>query len=427
MRNTGIAGNIIYIDGFKCEKVDPDFVDGDGKYPEGDEIKISDYQKSLDDVEKKKDLMDSKYNDPLMIYSNSEKLEKKMNAENRLKRVAASAFELDDIIFIKEGTILGRTLTDRELLEKDRKGKMGSYEELRENVEENKCAVIGNYLRLIMRDSETDSVIENIEDYIKAPQKTFKDIVGATVVDGNDKNTEIKNDTSSDEDVQDIIDSPDAPNITSSQDISKVTIDGNEYVVFGQNGSFGSERLRDTRTFSEGGCGPTALCTALYAFGYTGDPVLLNQAGSDVSAESHAIAVNKVRAQGKLPPNVKVKVHGYNDLPGTADEFYNEVKEALMKKHAVVMDMREGDKSTGIYGNVYGPDSPGWNGGPHAHWAPLIGYHPKTDEAYVANTCGEKKWYSLRKMMDTTFEAHQNPELTDEGLWVATWVEIYTE
>ncbi len=420
----GIAGNIIYIDGFKCEKVDPDFVDGEGKYPEGEEIKIDDYQKTLEDVENNTGLMDSKYRPPNKEYSNSVELEKRINAENKVKKMAATAFSLDDTILIKEGTILGRTLTDRELLEKDRKGKLGTYEELRENVDEETCGVIGNYIRIIMRDDATDSVIENVEDYFKAPEPLFKEMLGATVVDGDSRGVEPKPGTMDDPEVRDIVDDPEAPNIESPQDIQIVKIGGKTYTIIGQNGTFGSKRLRDGRTFSEGGCGPVALCTALYAFGYRGDPVLVNKAGSDVTATSHAIAVNRLKAQGKIPSSVRVIVHEHKDLPNNADDFYNEVRDALLKEHVVVMDMREGDKSKGIFGNVYGPDSPGWGAGQHAHWAPLIAYFKKTDEAFVANTCGERKAYSLRKMMDATFEAVANPSLTDEGTWVGTWIEI---
>ena len=56
-------------------------------------------------------------------YSNSAALENRINAESAVKNEASTALYIDDMIFIKEGTVLGRTLTDRELLEVERKGR----------------------------------------------------------------------------------------------------------------------------------------------------------------------------------------------------------------------------------------------------------------------------------------------------------------
>src|SRR5699024_9019435 len=99
----------------------------------------------------------------------------KLNAESAVKEAANTAITINDseegeIVFIKEGTVLGRTMTDREVVEKIRKDTPHPYEYYRpdstagsageatgddaaeENEEENEDKVIGNYIRIIMRD-----------------------------------------------------------------------------------------------------------------------------------------------------------------------------------------------------------------------------------------------------------------------------------
>lgn len=240
------------------------------------------------------------------------------------------------------------------------------------------------------------AVLENVEDYVKPPKSgPRKATVGAGI-----------SLTTSPEYVGD--------------DHYRIVINGNVYEIDGQNESaIGQERLRDGRTFSVGGCGPVALTTALRVFGYKGSAIEVNQAGSDVSATSHGVAVRKLVAQGKVDQDVKVKVHEKGSLPGDAESFYQEVKEALLKGHIVVMDMREADKSTGNYGDVYD------NGGENAHWVPLIAYDIMNDQAFVANTCGKRQWFSLKRMLYSTFEAVSGKVFSNESGWVGTWVEIY--
>ena len=199
-----------------------------------------------------------------------------------------------------------------------------------------------------------------------------------------------------------------------------ITINGQKYEIEGQNQSeIAQAILRDGRSFSVGGCGPVALTTALRAFGYKGTAVEVNRAGSDVSASSHGIAVRKLKAQGKIDQDVQVRVHEKSQLPNNAEDFYQEVRNALLKGHIVVMDMREADKSTGNYGDVYD------NGGENAHWVPLIAYDIMNDNAFVANTCGKRQWFSLKRMLNSTFEAVSGKVFSNESGWVGTWVEIY--
>lgn len=199
------------------------------------------------------------------------------------------------------------------------------------------------------------------------------------------------------------------------------------YEVYGQNESgFSQTNLRDGRTFSNGGCGPTTLASALSSFGYKGSPVEVNQAGSDVSAESHAKAIEKLKADGKLSKNVKVITHSKSSLPNNASAFYDEVRTALRKGHVVVMDIREGSKQGQNYCNIY-PEGDYYDneGAVHAHWVTIAAYDPNNDLAFFANSCGSRKWYSLKTIMNLTYEAVSGKVFNDESGWVGTWVEIY--
>ena len=188
----------------------------------------------------------------------------------------------------------------------------------------------------------------------------------------------------------------------------------------------------DNRPFSEGGCGPTALATALKKLELDGGPIEVNRAGSGLTATSHGNAVEKLTEEGKLPDDVKYKVHETSSLPTEKDDFYNDVKDALVDGHIVVMDMREGSKDGGNYGNVYGTGDYDENeGSKHAHWVPLISYSTDSDNAYVANTCGVSQFFSLKTMLELTYDAYMgkqigsNGETCDELPVVGTWIEVW--
>lgn len=201
----GIAGYVVYIDGFVCEEPDEEFTEEDlkEKVPYQDnttakeEAKISlDRYKEItesvissDNDEDKEKMLESYYKSPEEYKMASEKATKKLNAELEVKNQASSSIyipnikidnETKDAIFIKEGTILGRTMTDRELImeirEQDEE-KLKEYRpsyfdksELPESTgkddEEPQDKVMGNYVRVIMRDL-VDTPIENVEDYMK--------------------------------------------------------------------------------------------------------------------------------------------------------------------------------------------------------------------------------------------------------------------
>ncbi len=206
----GIAGNVIYIDGFKTELPDKDFVssasgdeeDDDStssesidlsneKIPDGEDLSLESFkikQSELTD-EKKLELIQSLYEMDEKYKTANEEINVKLNAENNIKDKASSAIYVDkkikvkknkyDAIFIKEGTVLGRTYTDKELVEKLRGEKIENYQDalvvnkktdsddknLLDPINTDK--IIGNYVRVIMRDQKNDTPIENVEDYMK--------------------------------------------------------------------------------------------------------------------------------------------------------------------------------------------------------------------------------------------------------------------
>lgn len=223
----GIGGYYIYIDGFKCETV--------GETPEG-----TDESDSEDDNESEGSFIptpgdpltkDSFKVDPGSIGEEtsdddigleslyepdevsklvSKEYSEKLKAESAIKSDASVGitFSYEDLepqedgtsttvtneyILIKEGTVIGRTYTDKELLE-EREGNYGTYEEYveaqeaaisidDETIEQpvqldgeqaedpdkfkiNAVPLAGNYLRIIMQETNGD-IVENVEDYMK--------------------------------------------------------------------------------------------------------------------------------------------------------------------------------------------------------------------------------------------------------------------
>ena len=166
----GIAGNIIYVDGFECEKRDPNFNQSDTEgVPHGEKIDWNFFNVSPGNIGSADEKLNTKYRGQERYTINSKEAEDKVNAEIQVKELASPSIKAGGLTFIKEGTILGRTITDRELIEVKRKNELGTYAELRENSLKDivNYNVIGNYLRIIMRDATTDTVVENVEDYIK--------------------------------------------------------------------------------------------------------------------------------------------------------------------------------------------------------------------------------------------------------------------
>lgn len=168
-----LGGYIIYIDGFKCELPDPsyDIEEPGDTVPDGEDL-------TYDILMSKAGLYEECLYEPDDIYQMSDEVVmEKLKAEEETKMAAQPLIKVTytdpedekskDCLFIKEGTVIGRTLTDREVVTargetyvkpKDKKDL--------EDDEEVKREIIGNYIRIVMRDRD-DTVVENVEDYLK--------------------------------------------------------------------------------------------------------------------------------------------------------------------------------------------------------------------------------------------------------------------
>ena len=194
----GIDGYIIYIDGFVPEYPDEnqDSEAKEGNFiPKGKSISIDETFKKIKNSSFDQEgnyisdeKLDSKYEKDVDSKLESASETERVNAESKVKADAMPAFYTDgkikvkltengelvdyEGIFIKEGTVIGRTITDKELLESDkfRNGRYGKYDEIRVSTnirrEDNPDHVIGNYLRVLMMNKVKDN-IENVEDYMK--------------------------------------------------------------------------------------------------------------------------------------------------------------------------------------------------------------------------------------------------------------------
>ncbi len=213
----GIAGYIIYIDGFVCEIPDKEVGYKESAideipYPNGagteNTISIDDENntycfknytpKDFDDMytfKKEKKGFKSKFFEEPVYDTQSISINHKLEAEMQAKVKAVNSLYLDEnistkirkinddgtierepVIFIKEGTVIGRTMTDKELLESDRfrDSKYGTFEEYREySIGKNHDGadkLIGNYMRIIMRDTD-NKIVTDVEDYMKLNAK----------------------------------------------------------------------------------------------------------------------------------------------------------------------------------------------------------------------------------------------------------------
>ena len=430
----GISGYVIFIDGFAPEL--PGLLTKDGTVKTEQELSMDYFiEKALnkDSDENYVKEINTKYRSDSSYGSISENITNKISAEGTVKSDANPAVYLklgeDEVLLIKEGTIIGRTYTNTELYNMRKNSKEDAASEFADKIDftENKVPIVkensedvtplihGNYVRLIMRKPDGE-VVENIEDYMKLNKRRTGGI-GAKVGTGLENLTK----TESGEGQLD------------GFGYRKVVIDGEEYIDYQQaEGNNSSALLSDGRTFAAGACGPTALATALKKLGLDGGPLEVHNAGSYTTATSHGDAIKKLIEEGKLPDDVKYKVHETSSLPTDKDKFYEEVKDALVNKHIVVMDMREGSKNGGNYGNVYGTGDYDENEGSyHAHWVPLISYSTDSDMAYVANTCGTSQFFSLRTMLDLTYDAYMGNPLgksgrqCDELGMVGGWIEVW--
>ena len=182
----GIAGNVVYIDGFKCEMPDEEFdIENaiDTESPSGEEIKIEDFETAVTassfdgegNLSEDTETLESLYEADAEYKLASKKATEKLNTETMIKDEAVSSLYVNGLRVIKEGTVIGRTITDRELIVDYRGKNYGDYRITGENsqsstseteTQENEDKVIGNYIRIIMSDVNKD-VVENVEDYLK--------------------------------------------------------------------------------------------------------------------------------------------------------------------------------------------------------------------------------------------------------------------
>ena len=186
----GISGYVVFIDGFVCELPDEDLSDSSDiskEKPSGEELTMDSFKKmKASNIDlSSDDKLDSLYVADNKYVTASKKATNKMYAERKMKESAASSvyLESDDIILLKEGTVIGRTMTDMELLEggkiRDSAEYTVTYNEARPSKDSSntdktkKDLVIGNYIRIIMRDLDTTPV-EDVEDYMKLDDGTKK-------------------------------------------------------------------------------------------------------------------------------------------------------------------------------------------------------------------------------------------------------------
>ena len=146
-KSSEVDGNIIFIEGFEC------------KLPDGNYLTIDSFKDGYDE---------NLYKKKTQFSLTSKLLEQKQRVEEDARYSAKAAMRIGDKIYIKEGTVIGRTY------------KKETYETSSET------NAPGNYVRIVMRDKE-DEVIENIEDYINLEDNKIK-VVDQEYVQANDGN-----------------------------------------------------------------------------------------------------------------------------------------------------------------------------------------------------------------------------------------------
>lgn len=185
----GVEGNIIFIDGFKCELP----VEGGGEEKKEDDKKDdTGAPKILDGEDINKDYFENNVNNDefdKVLYEKEERFNlssvdatNKLNNENDIKAEADPIIKVGDKLLIKEGTIIGRTMTNDEVMAEREKNGIVTPTPKKETTEpapgdtgkeEDTDPIVGNYLRIIMRD-EDDTVVENVEEYMKLDEEGGK-------------------------------------------------------------------------------------------------------------------------------------------------------------------------------------------------------------------------------------------------------------
>ncbi len=185
----GIAGYIMYIDGFVTELPNAeaqqyvDRRDSEGETPQYMEIPGGGYQLSMDvfknhaytigsDYESENLYDCSQYQKDEVMKLVSETVQKKEEAKADGKEIAVNLLktsisldgETKERLLIKEGTVIGRTMSNKELMVKIRG--LDNYVPPKEVDEDEDLPLYGNYLRMVLKDRKDENV-ENVEDYLK--------------------------------------------------------------------------------------------------------------------------------------------------------------------------------------------------------------------------------------------------------------------
>lgn len=191
----GIDGYIVTVEGFKPQLPDPDFdsdedehFDDETKLPfEGKstanyDLTIDDFKVPLNKIEEPGDKIQSGLEKGETHNVASEKANEKNLVKEAMKIDAAYAMEIskgsETAIFIKEGTVLGRTYTDREVILSVRGEQLEDYMsegtingEGEDPEKGNLDKIIGNYIRTIMENGTEENskktYVEDVEDYMK--------------------------------------------------------------------------------------------------------------------------------------------------------------------------------------------------------------------------------------------------------------------
>ena len=191
----GIAGYIVTVEGFKPQLPDPDFDSNDDDHFDDEEklpfegkdtskydLTLEDFRVSLDKIKDPGDKIQTGYEIPEEYKVASEDANERLLVKEVMKVDAAYAMEVaygdKPAIFIKEGTVLGRTYTDREVILSLRNEQLTDYMseetikgEAPDPEKGNMDKIIGNYVRTIMEngtDDEKDKTyVEDVEDYMK--------------------------------------------------------------------------------------------------------------------------------------------------------------------------------------------------------------------------------------------------------------------
>ena len=199
---SGIAGYILYIDGFLPELPNPDaqqYVKSKDKKDDGgggasfEELPGGGYDLNMNVFKSGAYVIGSSSVDDEDLYHFteyipdevykliSEKVQEKEEAKSKGKEMAANIIKFNgsvmgetksDWLLIKEGTVIGRTMANEELVTQLRgREYVDPADIIKDKESEEIPPLYGNYIRMVMKDRD-DNAIENVEDYIKLDDLT---------------------------------------------------------------------------------------------------------------------------------------------------------------------------------------------------------------------------------------------------------------